>query len=53
MRLDNMLRILNTLRAILFVFVVMCDTTFSLVFIYWFVTHQDKVEYIWKWMWAK
>jgi hypothetical protein len=45
LRLDNMLNVLRTLRALLFVFGVLCETTFLLVFVYWFVTHQDKVEY--------
>jgi hypothetical protein len=53
MRLDNMLNVLRTLRAILFLTAVIAEITFISVFMYWFFTHQDKVEYIWKWMWAK
>jgi hypothetical protein len=53
MRLDNVLKILYALRLALIIFGGLFEATIISIFLYWFFTHQDKVDYIWKWMWAK
>jgi hypothetical protein len=53
MRLDNMLKILYALRLAIIVFGGLFEVTIISIFLYWSFTNQDKVEYIWKWMWAK